>query len=119
MKKWMFVLPLVAMPLLMGQSAPAGCNVDPNIATPNQIVIGVNAYNAAVGTGTAYLHLPICGKAPCRTQALSESVYTALKSGRAARDQLLVDLQNNQTAPVTLIQSLQAAYAVLSTIPQQ
>ena len=104
--------------------ALAGCNtlnLDPNVATPNQVVIGINAYNTAVGTGTAYLSLPLCGAhpSPCRTQVLSQSVYTALKSGRAARAALLADLKNNQSASVTAIQALQAAYAVLQQIPQQ
>ena len=101
--------------------ALAGCNssLNPNVATPNQVVIGINAYNTAVVTGTAYLRLPLCGTPPCRTQALSQEVYTALKSGRAARNVLLADLRANVAAPVTAIQTLQAAYAVLQQIPQQ
>ena len=96
------------------------CNMDPNIATPNQVVIGINAYNAAVATGTNYLRLPLCAptpQPPCRTQALSQSVYTALRSGRAARAQLLSALANNQSAPITAIQALQAAYAVIQSVP--
>lgn len=115
MDKIVFVIGLVVM--------LAGCNsIDPNVATPNQVVLGVNAYNTAVATGTAYLKLPVCSatvSAPCRTKALSRSVYTALKSGRAARAQLLTALENNQTAPITALQALQAAYAVVSSIPQQ
>lgn len=96
----------------------AGC--DPNVATPNQVLIAVNAYNTAVVSGTVYLKLPLCAAAqpaPCRTQALSQSVYTALRSGRAARGTLLADLAANTTVPITLIQTLQAAYAVLSALP--
>lgn len=98
------------------------CNsIDPTVATPNQVIIGVNAYNTAVATGTAYLKLPLCGPAapPCRTQGLSQSVYSALKSGRAARAQLLTALANNQSAPLTALQALQAAYTVVQNIPQQ
>lgn len=100
----------------------AGCQpINPTVATPNQVVIGLNAYNTAVATGTAYLRLPLCDRAlpPCRNQALSQRVYVALKSGRAARAQLLAALQANQAAPLTALQALQAAYAVVSSIPQQ
>ena len=95
----------------------SGC--DPNVATPNQVAIAVNAYNAAVATGTAYLKLPLCGSPPCRTAALSQTVYTSLKSGRVARTQLLAALAANQSAPITAIQALQAAQAVIQQIPLQ
>lgn len=100
--------------------ALAGCNLDPNVATPNQVVIAVNAYNAAVATGTVYLKRPLCPtNAPiCRTQAMSQTVYSALKSGRAARAQLLAALANNQSTPITAIQALQAAYSIVQSIPQ-
>lgn len=101
--------------------ALGGCaTLNPNVATPNQALIAVNAYNTAVASGTAYLRLALCtgNNVPCRTAALSQSVYTALRSGRAARAAILADLQTNTTAPITLIQTLQAAAATISTIPQ-
>lgn len=100
--------------------ALTGCNVNPNVATPNQVVIAVNAYNAAVATGTTYLKLPLCAPVPappCRTQGLSQQVYSSLKAGRAARTQLLAALANNQSAPITAIQALEAAYSVIQSIP--
>ena len=100
----------------------AACNPDPNVATPNQVVIAINTYNAAVATGTQYLRLPLCLPTlvlPCRTQPLSQSVYTALRTGRAARKQLLAALAANQAAPLTALGALQAAYSVISQIPQQ
>ena len=100
----------------------AACNPDPTVATPNQEVIAINAYNAAVATGTQYLRLPLCAPVvvlPCRTQGLSQKVYTALRSGRVARKQLLDALAANQTAPLTAIGALQAAYSVIQQIPQQ
>lgn len=100
--------------------ALAGCNVDPNVATPNQAVIAINAYNAAVVTGTTYLKLPLCPAVPvppCRTQALSQQVYSSLRAGRVARTQLLTALTNNQSAPITAIQTLEAAYSVIQSIP--
>ena len=98
----------------------AGCNPDPNVATPNQALIAVNAYNAAVATGTVYLKRPLCPTAApiCRTKALSQQVYTALRAGRAARGQILSALAANQAAPITAIQALEAAYSVVSSIPQ-
>lgn len=110
--------------LVLGASLALGlaaCNMDPTVATPNQVVIAVNAYNAAVATGTQYLKLPLCNPAPapCRTQALSQSVYTSLKSGRVARKQLLDALAKDQAAPLTAIGALQAAYSVIQQIPQQ
>lgn len=104
---------------LMLTGATAECSLDPNVATAQQAVIGINAYNAGVATATAYLKLPVCGTPPCRTQALSQSVYTAMKSGRSARTQILTALANNQSAPITAVQALEAAYSVVSQIPQQ
>lgn len=98
----------------------AGCNPDPNVATPNQVVIAINAYNAAVATGKNYLRLPLCSTTVavvCRTQALSQQVYTALKSGRAARTQLLAALSASAATPITAIQALEAAYSVIQSIP--
>lgn len=113
MRKW-----IIAGVLALGLSGCAG-NFNPNVATPNQVVIAVNAYNAAVVAGTAYLRLPLCGTPPCRTQRLSQQVYTALKAGRVARNTLLADLQSNTTASITAVQALEAAYAVIQQIPQQ
>ena len=110
------------MPLALATSlALSGCNPDPNVATPNQVIVGINAYNAGVATARAYLALPLCSAtvgAPCRTQALSQSVYTALVSARAAETQLLAALKANATVPITAVQALQAAYAVIQAIPQ-
>jgi len=99
----------------------AACNIDPNVATPNQEVIAVNAYNAAVAAGTQYLGLPLCGSAssPCRTQTLSQQVYTALKAGRVARKQILTALAANQAAPLTAIGALQAAATVIQQTVQR
>ena len=105
--------------ILCGALVLAGCNVDPNVATPNQALIAVNAYNAGVAAGVNYLKLPLCpANAPvCRTAGLSQQVYTALKAGRVARGQVLSALAANTAAPITAIQALQTAYAVLQQIP--
>ena len=96
----------------------AQCNVNPEVATPNQEYIAVQAYNAAVGAGTVYLRRPLCPQAAplCRTQNMSQKVYNALRSGRVARKVLMANLAAGQPASLTAIQTLQASYDVLSTI---
>ena len=96
----------------------AGCNanLNPDVATPNQVYIGLNAYGVAVNTANVYLRSPSCTSKPAA--ALCQQVYTALKSARAARKQLTAQLVTNQTVSLTALQALQAAYAVIQTIPQ-
>ena len=111
--------------LLIGVAALAlaGCNPNPDVATPNQAVIAINAYNAGVATGKNYLSLPLCpasvtiATAACRTQTLSQQVYSALKAGRLARAQILAALGANAALPISAIQALEAAYAVIQQIP--
>lgn len=112
------ILPLAAALALGGCAAIP----NPNVATPNQVVIAVNAYNAAVATGRNYLVLPLCMPnliLPCRTPGMSQKVYTALKAARPARNQLLAALKANQAAPITAIQALEAAYSVVQSLPKQ
>lgn len=94
----------------------AGCNANPDVATPNQVYIGLNAYGVAVNTANVYLRSPSCAK-PAAT--LCQQVYTALKSARVARLQLTAQLKANQTVSLTALGALQAAYAVIQTIPQK
>ncbi len=95
------------------------CNPDPNVATPGQEYIGLNAYLAGVKVATQYLRLPLCPTAAplCRTQAMSQRVYDNLKAARAGKAQIIAALQNNSTVPLTAIQALQAAYAVVQQLP--
>lgn len=96
----------------------SSCATVPNVATPNQEYVGLNAYYAAVKTATNYLALPLCPTATlCRTQTLSQSVYSALRSARVARKQITVALEQAQPAPLTAISALEAAYAVIQQIP--
>lgn len=101
--------------------ALAGCagNPNPDVASANQVVIAVNAYNTAVATGTNYLRLPICNVSapPCRTQEMSQTVYNALRSGRVARNQLVAGLKANSAASLTALQALSAAYSVIQNLP--
>ena len=96
----------------------AGCQtVNPDVATPNQVYIGLNAYGVALNTANVYLRSPTCTASP--PAALCQQVYTALKSARVARKQLSAALAANQAAPLTALGALQAAYAVIQTIPQK
>jgi hypothetical protein len=97
-----------------------GCaTVNPTVATPNQVVIAVNAYNAAEVTGTNYLSLPLCvtgGTKVCRTTALSNSVVSAIHTARPAKNQLLADVASNVSAPISLFDTLIAAEATFQTL---
>ena len=95
----------------------AGCNVNPDVATPNQVYIGLNAYGVALNTANVYLRSPVCTASP--PAALCQQVYTALKSARVARLQLTAQLKASQTVSLTAVEALQAAYAVIQTIPQK
>lgn len=101
-----------------------GCSasINPNVATPNQVVIAVNAYDAAEITGTNYLSLPVCtssGTKICRTTALTQTIASTIWEARAAKNQLLSDLANNVTAPITLFDTLTAAEATFQTLNVQ
>lgn len=113
MKKLIIASALVASVGLVG----CGINLNPNVASPNQIYIAVNAFDAAEATATNYLGLPLCPSAAvCRTTAASQAIVNAVRVGRVARDQLTVDLQTNVTAPITLLQSLTTAVSTLQSL---
>ena len=58
---------LIGLVLALGL---AGCNINlnPNVATPQDVVIAANAFDAAEATAANYLTLPLCGE---RGQSLS------------------------------------------------
>ena len=107
---------------LLAAGLVSGCASNPSgsIATPSQEVIGLNAYQAAVATATSYLKLPLCPtQAPvCRTQVMSQKVYAALKDARAGRKVVSAALNSSTPVPLTTLQSLEAAYAVIQQIQQ-
>lgn len=108
----------LALPLALLLSSCAV--LDTQVATPQQAYVAAEAYNAGVVAGTAYLRLPECPKATiCRTQELSQRVYGALKAARPARAAIVTALKAHKSAPITALQTLQAAYAVLQQLPQQ
>ena len=102
----------------------AGCstlNFNPSVATPGQIIVAVNAFDASEATATNYLTLPDCAKTAakvCRSASVTATVAKAVKDGRAARDQLMADVQANTSAPITLMQALSASVATLQQVNQ-
>ena len=110
---------LLMIPLVV---ALAGCNpfgLNPNLVTPTQADIAINAFDGLEATGTNYLELPVCGSAPCRSQKVSVSIAAAVRSGRTARDQIDADLKANIAVPITLVQTLQTVVATLQTLNAQ
>ena len=109
----------IAVGLLAMLAAPlAGCvTTDSTIATPSQMYIGVNAYVAAGDSAAIYLKSPACTAKP--PQALCQSVYSAMLAARAAKTQIIAALKANQTAPLTALQTMEAAYAIIQNIPKQ
>ena len=110
--------------VVMGFAACLGAcsSANPTIATPNQVVLAVNAYDAAVATAKNYLALGVCSavvNAPCRTLAMSTAIVSAVLSGRAAKNSLVADLQANTTIPITLFQTLTAAAATINQLNAQ
>ena len=97
--------------------ALSGCvTTDTTVATPSQLYIGVNSYVAAGNAAIVYLDSSAC---KTKTPApLCQEVYTSLLSARAAKTQIVAALQANQAAPLTALQALEAAYAVIQSIPK-
>ena len=97
--------------LLIGLLALGGCSTLQNIGTivtgasvtPSQVYIAANAFDAVEATATTYLNLPACGGTAklCRTAAAVKAIVPAVRSGRAARNQLEAAVNaNGGTAPV-------------------
>ncbi len=108
---------LIGLVLALGL---AGCNINlnPNVATPQDVVIAANAFDAAEATAANYLSLPLCGGAykVCRDAALSKKVASTVRAGRAARDQLLADINSSTPIPVTLLQALTTTVSTLQSL---
>ena len=110
--------------LVVAGVALAGCNtaLDPTVATPNQVLVAVNAFDAAEVAATNYLRLPLCatnGPTICRNAVASKSIANGIRAGRPARDQLTTALANNASAPLTVYQTLTAAVSSLEVLTAQ
>ena len=84
--------------------------------TAQQVDVAASSFDALEGTAAQYLRLPLCpGATLCRTQAVSQTIYTKLKAGRSARIALEGQVQNggngsvsNYNVLVTAISTIQA-----------
>jgi hypothetical protein len=129
--KLAFLAPLV----LTGGLALSGCNTISNLytiasgsASPSQVYVAANAFDAVEGTATQYLRLPLCPQSQpvCRTKTTSQVVYNNVKTARAARNALEAYMTANPGAPVpvsnynilvTALQTLNALVAANAPIP--
>jgi hypothetical protein len=114
-------LPLVVL-LMLGV---AGC-VTPqsSVLTPEQLIIGANAFDAMELSAANYLRLPLCdtGSTPiCRTKATSNSLAKAVRNARHARSQLEAYVNANPGKPdaVNLYQALVTSMKTLQGLLQK
>ena len=107
MRKLLLIAPVVML---------AGCtsiNFDPNVASPSQIVVAVNAFDAAEVTATNYLKLPVCasgGPTVCRNPAATGGLVSAVRAAYQARQSLVAACAASTTAPACV-----SAYTTVST----
>jgi outer membrane protein assembly factor BamE (lipoprotein component of BamABCDE complex) len=99
--------------------ALVGCNVNPNVATANEVYTAGNAWYAAQVAGNTYMRLPLCSvaPAPCRTQAMTVTVYADLKKGNTLAQTVLADVNAGTPVSLTLMQSLTAIVTTLQSLP--
>ena len=89
--------------------------------SPTVVVIAVNTFDALEATATNYLRLPRCktgGPIACRDPNVTAKIVPAVRSGRAARNQLeaFIGSHPGQLGPKGLYDALIAATATLQTI---
>lgn len=100
--------------------ALAGCNVNPNVATPNEVYAAGNAWYAAQVAGNTYMRLPVCSAtvpAPCRTKAMTITVYSDLTKGNGLAQTVLADVNAGTPVPLTLVQTLSAIITTMQSLP--
>jgi outer membrane protein assembly factor BamE (lipoprotein component of BamABCDE complex) len=99
--------------------ALVGCNVNPNVATANEVYAAGNAWYAAQVAGNTYMRLPLCtvAPAPCRTQAMTATVYADITKGNKLSQTVLADVYADVPVPLTLMQTLSAIITTLRSLP--
>lgn len=110
--------------MLIGASlfALAACDnpLNPTVVSSSNAVLAVNAFGVVEATATQYLGLPLCpGATVCRTKALSTSIASAVRTGIAARNSIMADLNSNVAAPITTIDALNASVSALQALNAQ
>ena len=113
--------------------ALAGCakveqawNVATSASVPAQYAYAAaNSFDAIEAAATAYIQLPLCGSqgasVACRNATATAKIVPAVRSGRAARNQIEALLGQNSGAaiPVATYNTLEAAINTLQAIDAQ
>jgi hypothetical protein len=88
-------------------------------ATPNEVYAAGNAWYAAQVAGNTYMRLPLCtvAPAPCRTQAMTATVYADITKGNKLSQTVLADVYADVPVPLTLMQTLSAIITTLRSLP--
>lgn len=96
-----------------------GCvTINPNVITPQQVIVAANGFDALESTATHYLKLPVCGVAPCRDPNVTVTLAKAVRAARGARTQLekYVNANPGSPIPVTLYQTVSVAVSTLQNL---
>lgn len=114
MKKFL-ILALLALPL--GACATIQADwaiVTGTTASPTQIIVAANAFDAAEATGTQYLLYCNANKASsvCALKT-RQTVVSAVRAGRVARTQLEPYIVSGTAGPIALYNTLVATVASL------
>jgi hypothetical protein len=117
---------LIAIGLLFGLVGCTQLQNDINAITgasvnPTAVIVAANAFDAAEATATNYLRLKKCTATSgpiCRNAAATKAIIPAIRSGRAARNNLETFMQNNPgvLGPTGLYNALTAATNTLEQI---
>lgn len=113
--------------------ALAGCNTVSNVGnaisvvtaakvSPQAALVAANSFNALEVTATAYLQLPKCpASVACKTDTAVKAIVPAVRSGRAARNEIesLLKANGGSAIPVVNYNTLTSANNVLQTIYNQ
>jgi len=114
---------LILAGALIGLLPLGGCvGLNPNVATPQQVIVASNAFDAAEATATNYLRLPPCPtQKVCRDASVVAKLVPAVRTARGARDSLIGYVKSNpgQNAPVTLIDALTTSVTTLTSLETQ
>ncbi len=90
---------IIGLFLAFGISGCALFNATSDLqVSPQAVYIAANSFNVAEITATNYLRLPKCKSTSnvfCRSPVATARIIPAIRSGRMARDELEIFIQNN------------------------
>lgn len=89
--------------------------------TPQSAVVAINTFDALETIATGYLRLPPCvstGPVVCRQAVAVANIIPAVRTGRVARDEIVLLLKQNSGAniPVANFNTLQAVITTLQAV---